>query len=165
MAVAQTSVDNGQEIGLMAEYFATMADVYRVTGELNEAHDQTDTADGAEKTVIASARRLSRMIGCDCYPEELARWRDFADNLRTQQVANILCACQHRLNLHGDFTSDAPLIGAGIGRFLVRELAGLLGRDYVDFSACCPEISGESELSTADCAPAVAVACLLGVQT
>lgn len=163
MAVTQTSVDNGQEIGLMAEYFATMADVYRVTGELNEAHDQTDTADGAEKTVLASARRLSRMIGCDCYPEELARWRDFADNLRTQQVANILCACQHRLNLNRDFTSDAPLIGAGIGRFLVRELAVLLGRDYVDFSACCPEISDDSELSTADCAPAVAVACLLFV--
>jgi probable H4MPT-linked C1 transfer pathway protein len=161
MAVAQTAVDDGKEIGLMAEYFATMADVYRVTGELNEAHDQTDTADGAEKTVLASARRLSRMIGCDFYPEELARWRDFAGNLRAQQVAKILRACQYRLSLHDNFPNDAPLIGAGIGRFLVRELAGLLGRDTVDFSACCPETLGESALSTADCAPAVAVACLL----
>ncbi|MEI6707460.1 MAG: hydantoinase/oxoprolinase family protein [Methylococcales bacterium] len=161
MAVAQTSVDNGQDIGLMAEYFATMADVYRVTGELNEAHDQTDTTDGAEKTVLASARRLSRMIGCDFYPDELARWREFADNLRIQQVAKILRACQVQLSLHDDFPTDAPLIGAGIGRFLVRELAELLGRSCVDFSACCPEVSAESELSTADCAPAVAVACLL----
>ncbi|MSP27992.1 MAG: H4MPT-linked C1 transfer pathway protein [Methylococcales bacterium] len=161
IAVAQTSMDNGQAIGLMAEYFATMADVYRVTGELNEAHDQTDTADGAEKTVLASSRRLSRMIGCDFYPEELARWLDFANNLRAQQVTNILRTCQVRLSLQAEFPTDAPLIGAGIGRFLVRELAGLLGRDTVDFSACCPEVSEQSELSTADCAPAVAVACLL----
>lgn len=160
MAVAQTAVDAGKDIGLMAEYFATMADVYRVTGELNEAHDQTDTADGAEKTVLASARRLSRMIGCDFYPEELARWQDFANNLRTQQVAKILRACQVRLSLHEGFLIDAPLIGAGVGRFLVRDLADLLGREIVDFSACCP-VSVDTELSTADCAPAVAVACLL----
>jgi len=75
MAVAQTAQDQGQEIGIMAEYFATMADVYRVTGELNELHDQAETADGAEKTITASARRLSRMIGCDFFPEELPRWQ------------------------------------------------------------------------------------------
>jgi probable H4MPT-linked C1 transfer pathway protein len=161
MAVAQTAVDNGKDIGLMAEYFATMADVYRVTGELNEAHDQTDTADGLEKTVLASSRRLSRMIGCDFHSEELLRWRDFANNIRAQQVAKILRACQVQLSLQAGFSIDAPLIGAGIGRFLVRDLAGLLGRSYVDFSACCPETSALSEISTADCAPAVAVACLL----
>jgi probable H4MPT-linked C1 transfer pathway protein len=161
MAVAQTASDDGKNIGLMAEYFATMADVYRVTGELNETHDQTDTADGTEKTVLASARRLSRMIGCDFYPDESARWRNFAGNLRAQQLEKIRRACQYRLSLHEEFAPDAPLIGAGIGRFLVRELAELLGRDTVDFSACCPETVAISELSVADCAPAVAVACLL----
>jgi probable H4MPT-linked C1 transfer pathway protein len=163
MAVAQTAMDYGQEVGLMAEYFATMADVYRVTGELNEAHDQTDTADGADKTVLASAKRLSRMIGCDFFADDLPCWQDFAHNIRAQQVQKILRACQYRLSLQCDFPVNAPLIGAGIGRFLVRELAGLLGRDYVDFSTCCPDVSIASELSTADCAPAVAVACLLFV--
>ena len=33
MAVAQSAQDDGKEVGLMAEYFATMADVYRLTGE------------------------------------------------------------------------------------------------------------------------------------
>jgi probable H4MPT-linked C1 transfer pathway protein len=75
MAVVQTVRDNGQDVGVMAEYFATMADVYRLTGELNEAHDQTDTADGAEKTVLASAKRLARLIGCDGVAEELPRWQ------------------------------------------------------------------------------------------
>lgn len=161
MAVAQTAMDYGKEVGLMAEYFATMADVYRVTGELNETHDQTDTADGAEKTVLASAKRLSRMIGCDFFADDLVHWQSFANDIRTQQVQRILRACQYRLSLHEESVEDAPLIGAGIGRFLVRELAGLLGRSYVDFSACCPETTTVSELSTADCAPAVAVACLL----
>jgi (4-(4-[2-(gamma-L-glutamylamino)ethyl]phenoxymethyl)furan-2-yl)methanamine synthase len=90
MAVTQTALDQGKKIGLMAEYFATMADVYRVTGELNNAHDQTDTADGAEKTELASAKRLSRMIGCDFYPEELPRWLQFAENIRSQQIQQIL---------------------------------------------------------------------------
>jgi probable H4MPT-linked C1 transfer pathway protein len=44
MAVAQSVQDDGRDVGLMAEYFATMADVYRVTGEINEWHDQTETA-------------------------------------------------------------------------------------------------------------------------
>jgi probable H4MPT-linked C1 transfer pathway protein len=163
MAVAQTAVDNGNDIGLMAEYFATMADVYRVTGELNPAHDQTDSADGAEKTVLASSRRLSRMIGCDFYPHELVRWQQFAANLRAQQILKIYRACKMRINsiYPLQFPDNAPVIGAGVGRFLVRELAGLLGHDYVDFSDICPTPLIASELSAADCAPAVAVACLL----
>ncbi len=161
MAVAQTAVDKDQHVGLMAEYFATMADVYRVTGELNETHDQTDTADGAEKTVLASGRRLSRMIGCDFYPDELSRWRDFAHNLRAQQLEKIYRACQYRISIQHEFPKDAPLIGAGVGQFLVREIALLLNRAYVDFATLCPKTLSMSELSSSDCAPAVAVACLL----
>ena len=97
MAVAQTACDQGREIGLMAEYFATMADVYRVTGELNEHHDQCETADGAEKTITASARRLSRMIGSDFFPEELPRWRQFAENIRAQQLQKIQRGCEYRI--------------------------------------------------------------------
>lgn len=161
MAVAQTVIEQGQPIGLMAEYFATMADVYRLTGELNEAHDQTDTADGAEKTVRASARRLARMIGCDFLPEELARWQAFALALRQQQLQKIFLASQQRLSLAQHLPTNAPIIGAGVGRFLAQDVARLLGRDYVDFSALCPETLLDSALTTADCAPAVAVACLV----
>lgn len=49
MAIAQQAEFNGRNMGLMAELFATTADVYRLTGDLNDAHDQADTADGAEK--------------------------------------------------------------------------------------------------------------------
>ncbi len=159
MAVTQTALDQGKKIGLMAEYFATMADVYRVTGELNEAHDQTDTADGAEKTVLASARRLSRMIGCDFYPDELPRWQQFAENIRARQIQQIQYGCETRLSKQ-DLPPKSPLIGAGVGRFLVKQIALNLGRPYLDFSDLFPVSAISSDLTTADCAPAAAIAYL-----
>lgn len=161
MAVARTAFDKGHEIGLMAEYFATMADVYRVTGELNELHDQTETADGAEKTVMASARRLSRMIGCDFDADELSRWRQFADHIRSQQLQKIQRSCERQLSRH-DLAQSSPLIGAGVGRFLVRQIAPNLGYPYVDFSDLFQISTVRTRLSASDCAPAVAVACLAG---
>jgi probable H4MPT-linked C1 transfer pathway protein len=159
MAVTQTALDQGKEIGLMAEYFATMADVYRVTGELNDMHDQTDTADGAEKTVLASARRLSRMIGCDFYPDELPRWQQFAENIRAQQIRQIQRGCEARLAQY-ELPQNSPLIGAGVGRFLVKQIALNLERPYLDFSDLLPVAKIQSDMTTADCAPAAAVAYL-----
>ena len=158
MAVTQTALDQGRKIGLMAEYFATMADVYRVTGELSEAHDQTDTADGAEKTILASARRLSRMIGCDFYADELPRWQQFAENIRSQQIQQIQRGCEARLSKHE--LSDSPLIGAGVGRFLVKQIALNLNRPYLDFSDLLPIAAIQSDITAADCAPAAAIAYL-----
>ncbi|MFI3185397.1 MAG: hydantoinase/oxoprolinase family protein [Methylococcaceae bacterium] len=159
MAVAHTALDQGKKIGLMAEYFATMADVYRVTGELNDAHDQTDTADGAEKTVLASGRRLSRMIGCDFYADELPRWQLFAENIRAQQLQKIQRACETRLAQQA-LSVNSPLVGAGIGRFLVKQIAFNLGRPYLDFSDLLPVALTGAAITAADCAPAVAIAYL-----
>lgn len=159
MAVTRTALDQGKKIGLMAEYFATMADVYRVTGELNDMHDQTDTADGAEKTILASARRLSRMIGCDFYADELPRWQQFAENIRLLQLQQIQRGCELRLSQY-ELLPNSPLIGAGVGRFLVKQIALNLGRPYLDFSDLFPVAAILSDMTTADCAPAAAIAYL-----
>ncbi len=159
MAVAQYARFNGQEMGLMAEFFASMADVYRVTGELNEAHDQTASADGAEKTAAASARRLSRMTGYDFEPSDWPRWQAFAQELKQKQKALLRRALQRRLPESA--TRELTLCGAGVGRFLVRELAAEFGFDYQDFArlllASGPHYAG---MDAGDCAPAVAVAYL-----
>lgn len=159
MAVTQTAQDQGKKIGLMAEYFATMADVYRVTGELNDKHDQTDTADGKEKTILASSQRLSRMIGCDFYAEELPRWQLFAENIRSQQIQQIQRACVTRLSGQV-LLPNSPLIGAGVGLFLVKQIALNLGIPYVDFSDLLPLNETQTDMTTADCAPAAAMAYL-----
>ena len=162
MSVAQEVQDEGKEVGLMAEYFATMADVYRVTGELNEAHDQYETADGAEKTLASSAKRLARMIGCDYRDGALLRWQQLAKNLRQQQLARIQMACVQQLSRLSS-TKDGVFIGAGIGRFLAKEIAPNLGYRYQDFNDLFLQTSTTSSYSAADCAPAAAVACLAAV--
>lgn len=159
MALADSVEDRGREVGLMAEYFATTADVYRLTGQLHEAHDQTDSADGAEKTPHASARRLARMIGCDFTPDELPRWRQLAERLRAKQLAKIRQGCETQL-ARGRQPAASPFVGAGCGRFLVEALAEGLGRPYLDFAELVPAAGTFSEMDAADCAPAVAVALL-----
>ena len=54
----------------------------------------------------------------------------------------------------------ALLVGAGVGRFLVRELAGRLQRPYLDFSALFLMSTRQNDFRIADCGPAAAVACL-----
>ncbi len=159
MAVVQTVLDNGQQVGAMAEYFATMADVYRLTGELTESHDQTLTADGAKKSIEASARRLSRMLGDDFKLEELPRWQAVAFDIRQQQLQRIQQGCIRQLARRAS-KNTLPLVGAGIGRFLVQEIAENLQCPYVDFSTLFTLKHSDSDFNSADCAPAVAVAYL-----
>lgn len=159
MAVAQQAEFKGQTMGLMAEYFATMADVYRITGDLNEAHDQSDTADGAEKTARASARRLSRMTGYDFTESDWPLWQAFALTLKQQQKDKLHQACLRQMQRTAS-TEKPSFVGAGVGRFLVKEIAGELGLEYLDFNQLLASSADVGEIDAADCAPAVAVAYL-----
>ena len=161
MAVATQAEFNGATMGLMAEYFATMADVYRVTGDLDEAHDQSETADGAEKTALASARRLSRMTGYEFAADDWSLWQAFAEQLKQRQKQMIRQACSRQIARAGN-PGALTLTGAGVGRFLLKELAAEMNVHYRDFSECVVEADDFSGLSAADCAPAVAVAYLAG---
>ncbi len=163
MAVATEALFNGRRMGLMAEYFATMADVYRLTGELHEAHDQSDTADGGPKTALASARRLSRMTGYDFNEAEWPLWLDFAAYLKARQKAQIAAACKKQLR-RAPVTDRFCFVGAGIGRFLVEQIAQANGFPYLDFNDLIGGNARHGPVEGADCAAAVAVARLaLGV--
>lgn len=159
MAVTQTVCFKGHYIGLMAEYFATMADIYRLTGELNEAHDLMETADNTEKTVAASARRLSRMIAYEYSKNDLSLWKQLAHNIKSQQKHTIKKACERQLS-HNLISHNDYFIGAGIGRFLVQEIATDLGFPYLDFTDLIHSQAKDEAIKIADCAPAVAVAIL-----
>jgi len=161
MAIAPDAEFNGQQMGLMAEYFATMADVYRLTGDLNEAHDQSDTADGAEKSVLASARRLSRLTGYEFCENDLPLWRAFAEHLKAKQIDKIYQACARQIQRTGDHAA-IKLVGAGVGRFLARDIASELAVDYLEFVDLLPTGSKAGTIDAGDCAPAAAVAYLAG---
>jgi probable H4MPT-linked C1 transfer pathway protein len=160
MAVAQTAFFQGKEMGLMAEYFATMADVYRLTGELDEQHDQNETADGAEKSVEASAKRLSRMTGYEYEEKDVPMWIQFALAIKSQQKNKIRQACERQLS-RCVISSQGCFVGAGVGRFLVKQVASELGYPYIDFTDLFKHQDQQAGLSIADCAPAAAIAQLV----
>ena len=158
MALAERIPFEGKWIGPMAEYFATTADVYRLTGELPEGADQLPAADNSGKTVRNSARRLARMIGRDLESAPLSAWRQCAHHLADLQIWKISQACARVLS-HAEIPERAPLVGAGVGRFLVKKLAARFGRRYRDFDDLvdtAPDVASWAS----SCAPAVAVAIL-----
>jgi probable H4MPT-linked C1 transfer pathway protein len=158
MAVADFVPFAGQRQRLMAEQFATMADVHRLTGELPVDADQLPTADGRGKTLEDSARRLARMLGRDLRSATMEDWRRLALYLAERQRQMLQSAIDRTLS-RGILAAGGPIVGAGIGRFLVREVARRLQRAYVDFAEL---VSGEPATRewAARCAPAAAVAIL-----
>ena len=158
MALADRIPFDGQWIPAMAEYFATTADVYRLTGELPEGADQLPAADNGGKTVRDSARRLARMIGRDLESAPLAQWKQCARQLADLQLWQIRQACERVLS-RTVAVDRSPVVGAGTGRFLARKLAAQLGRRYRDFDSLIDAVPGAASWASS-CAPAVAVALL-----
>ena len=158
LALAERAPFDGEWVPLMAEFFATTADLYRLLGRLPEGADQHPAADGGEKTVEASARRLARMVGRDLDPASLGACRRLAAWLAEAQFRRIEDACS-RLWSRELLPDEAPLVAAGVGRFLVHDLAARQGRRCLEFGSlvsCAPGVAGR----VSDCAPAVAVAWL-----
>lgn len=159
MALADRAPFEGEWVGLMAEHFATTADIYRLCGELPEHGDQMPAADGGEKTVAGSARRLARLFGRDLASASMKQWRQAARFFRERQLVKLRSALDCQLS-RGLISDDASLIGAGVGRFLVRELAARSGFSYKDFSELFSMLMSQNDFQASDCAPAAAVACL-----
>ena len=158
MALAGRVPFGGHWVPVIAEYFATTADIYRLTGELPEEADQHPAADRGEKTVEASARRLARMIGRDAESAPLAAWRELARWLARAQVRHLEDGCDQLLSL-GVLPEDAPIVGAGVGRFLAAKVAARRGVPFVPFASLL-EAPATLADRVSDCAPAVAVAWL-----
>ncbi len=150
----------GRSIPLMNEAFATMADVQRIIGVLDETDDQHDAADGGEKTIEASRRRLARMIGMDASSATDGAWEWLAHAFAEAQVRHIHDAALQVLSRE-DLTDEAPVVVAGAGRPVLRRLAARLDRGVVDFSDLfdCP---GEMRDAVCRAAPAAALAILSG---
>ncbi len=158
IALAERVPFGGEWLPMMAEHFATAADVYRLTGQLPEGADQHPAADGGEKSVAGSARRLARMIGRDVESAPLAAWQRAAGWLARAQSRRIEDGWE-RLLSREVLADDAPVAVAGVGRFVAAELARRQGRQCVDFGCLVPAKQAERDRVT-DCAPAVAVAWL-----
>jgi probable H4MPT-linked C1 transfer pathway protein len=159
MAVVRQVEIDGVCSGVMAEHFATMADVYRLTGELPPHADQHATADGRGKSLKESAVRLARMVGRDASAASEETWRTLARAIAGRQLQQLQDAAA-RVMSAAALPSEAPLVGAGVGRFVAEALARRLARRYRGFDSLITACDGETAAQAADAAPAVAVALL-----
>lgn len=156
-ALAERVPFEGEWLGVAAEYFSTAADVHRLGEALPRDADQHPTPDRGSHSIEDSARRLARMIGRDLDSAKLEQWRELAAFLSGEQIARITRACRRVLS-RGDLNWHAPVVGAGVGRFLAARVAQLLGRPYRDFGELCHTEDGGLARRAADCAPAAALA-------
>ena len=174
MALAQkiSISDNGKnvEINVAAEFFATMADVYRLTGELPPEKDMAETADGQGKTQQESARRLARIVGYDVEDQPIETWVKLAFSCKSLQLTQLKSAVLKHLRL------NTPIIGAGVGAFLVKALAEQLDCEYLyigdilktgNLTSALPHnalqhspLTDSEQADLEMCFPAYAVACL-----
>ena len=162
MAVAPTAPFKERCQRIAAERFATMADIYRLTGELPEDADPYATPDLKGKSVAESAARLARMLGRDASEGELADWVAVARHFAACQSAELEDSARTLIERER-LAATAPVIGAGCGRFLATHVAERLGHPYVDFADII-EAAPEAREMAARCAPAVAVALLAGAE-
>jgi (4-(4-[2-(gamma-L-glutamylamino)ethyl]phenoxymethyl)furan-2-yl)methanamine synthase len=158
MAVAREVPFAGERVPLMAEHFATTADVWRLLGLLPEDSDQHPAADGGPKTIEGSARRLARMVGADLGDAPPAAWAEVARAFAREQEATLLRAARRQLS-RGLLAGDAPVVATGGGAFIARRLAEALGRPCRDLASLV-EAAPQAAAGVGRCAPAVAVALL-----
>lgn len=154
--VASAAPVRGRMTPLMNEYFASMADVHRILGMLDEKDDKHPSADGKEKTVAGSIARMARMIGRDTADLSRPEWLEIACWFSEQQLRKIHDGA---LLVASTLDPDAPIVGAGTGRKQIARLANRMERRFVDFADLIPADDGvRGEASSA--APAAAVALL-----
>lgn len=153
MALGQRVLFEQSLTNVAAEHFATTADVYRLTGDLLLENDMAETADGAGKSLIESARRIARMVGHDVEYASLDVWQDLAQSFKTLQLQRLQDAVD-RVSIH----SLSPLIGAGAGKFLVAAVAKKMDRPYMDVMDFICASSDEQKRWVGVCLPAYAVA-------
>ncbi|MBI1981283.1 MAG: H4MPT-linked C1 transfer pathway protein [Methylocystis sp.] len=153
----------GRWTPLVNEAFASMADVRRALGDLSQGETDADlspTADGRPKTAAASRARLARLAGRDAAELTDMQHRAFAEFLSRAQLR----AIEDQMALiesRDAIASDAPIVGAGVGRNLAARLAQAQGRTFLDFAdliAAPPALANKA----ANCAPAAALALLVG---
>jgi probable H4MPT-linked C1 transfer pathway protein len=158
MATADRAPVAGQWTGLINENFATMADVHRILGSLPDGADQMMTADGRDKTVAASRARLARMVGRDPNGIDDAGWAPLAQWFAEMQIRAVTDGALLVLS-QCTLPADAPIVGAGIGDAVLREVARRLGREHVAFETLL-DIVPSARQRASHCAPAAALAAL-----
>lgn len=163
MGVTQHAPFKGEWTTLAREYLATMADVRRILGELDDAIDLHATADGRGKSLAESVTRLARMLGREADDGTLAHWQITARTIAEAQMRSIHDGLLQVLSASPEIAFGS-LVTAGIGADVAAVLALRTGLQPVTFGELVGA-SPECRRAATDAAPAVAVALLAASAT
>ena len=146
----------------MNEYFASMADVHRILGVLDETDDRHPAADGKAKTVAGS----HRAPGPHGRPRRGgARRGRLGHDRRLVQRTPAALLHDAAIRVGEGLPQQAPILAAGIGHWQIGRLAARLERPLVDWARLVPCAEGVDAHAVAAAAPACAVALLLSAET
>ena len=123
----------GRIQGIMAEYFATIADAHRLRGVLPDGIDLHDTptiAANPSRRALPGSHESSDAISAMRIRRSGVRWPKVS---RAGSLSNC-AACRAGVFQGRELDREAPVLGAGAGRFVLHELAAALGRPYRDFA-------------------------------
>lgn len=157
-AVAHSVPRGGGYVQLAAELFATMLDVYLLTGDIGEDESDCNTANGRPATVSAAHDRLARAVCGDRLEiprDEAVRIAEFLADVQQQRLTGALTRV---IAATGD--SVESVLISGSGSFLAKRLAGNHAKLS---SATIHELSAMFSPDTAEAACAFALA-KLGVE-
>ena len=158
MAISDHFDIDGVNYPITAENFATIADVYRILGQLSEDDDLYPTCDNAAKTMFASVRRLERMFGFDWAGDldaTRAKAQAIAD-VQQQKISRALGILIKRAQL----SDNAYIVGAGSGHKIVQCIAERLGLRFMPYHRLLDNLPKHLEDAVCRCASAVSVASL-----
>jgi uncharacterized hydantoinase/oxoprolinase family protein len=137
-----------------SEYFAISADAHLVLGRLApEAYD-CPTPDGRPATVAFARERIARLVCADTDQLDASEIDAIAGFLIAEQLRQIEAAARR---VQRPLPSEAPVVAAGAGAWLAREVAARLVRAVADPPAAWGATGGEV-------APAAALAALLAAR-
>jgi probable H4MPT-linked C1 transfer pathway protein len=129
--LAATVPIGGRPCRTAAEHFATMADVHLLLGHITAADYTSPTADGRGTTPDEAAERLARLVCADAEILAPAAIQAMAAYLFERQLAAIAEGLLQVLSAQ-DTPVRPPILAAGSGAFLVRELGRRLGMTVLD---------------------------------
>jgi (4-(4-[2-(gamma-L-glutamylamino)ethyl]phenoxymethyl)furan-2-yl)methanamine synthase len=142
-----------RQCSLAAELFATMLDVYLLLGDIPEAPDDCDTANGKPATRAAAIDRLARMLCCDRTELPEADVVSIARQLAEIQRSTVASAVQRVLRTLPE--SCRTVVTSGSGEFLARRVVEQVPELAAAARISLPQVLGP-EIAAAACAYAVA---------
>jgi len=100
-----------------------------------------------------TARRLARMVGHDAEDCAMSDWVDLAETFKQLQKNTLMQAIQAHMD-----NQRMPIISAGVGAFLAKEIADELGLPSVNVAEYVQAKDSQTLEQAVNCFPAYAVA-------